>query len=101
MEFVIIQAVIHRTSFLITLKPIHVYYPPSSVLQAACNLTGIVCFSGNISHSCVWVCDCKIMLGQEDPTVMSSHGASSVMLGICFVITHAAMQVFVSFMFCF
>ena len=29
------------------------------------------------------------MLGQEDPTVMSSHGVSSVMLGICSVITHS------------
>ena len=74
MKFVIIQAVIHCTSFLITLKPIHVCSPSSSVLQAACNLNGIVCSTG----------DCTIMLGQEDPTVMSSHGVSSVMLGICF-----------------
>jgi len=78
MKFVIMQAVIHRTSFLITLKHIHVYSPPSSVLQAACNLNGIVRSTGN----------CKIMLGQEDPTAISSHDASSVMLGISFVITH-------------
>jgi hypothetical protein len=33
-------------------------------------------------------------LGKEDPTVMSSHVVSSVMLVICFAIMHAAMQVY-------
>ena len=41
MKFIIVQAVIHRTSsFLITLKP-YVYSTLSTVLQAACNLTGV------------------------------------------------------------
>ena len=60
MKFVIVQAVNHRTSsYLITLKPC-VCSPLSSVLQAACNLTGVVSSSGNVSQSCFWACDCKI-----------------------------------------
>jgi hypothetical protein len=100
MKFVIVKAVIHHTSFLITLKPC-VYSPPSSVLQAACNRTGVVSSSCNVSQSCVCACGCKIMLGQEDASVMSSHGVSSVMLGIRFVITHLRFHASLLFYSCF